>query len=113
MALSIEEFKQFGADALTAASAPTEAGVDVGVISDKLSKMADAYVAAMAENAQLVTVNTDLTAKNESLRQTNMGLFLQVGSLDTGRKMGDDGVEKPRAETITVADLFNDKGELI
>ena len=104
MAMTIDEFKNIGGTILSEASKPTEAGVDVGVISDNLSKLADAYLALAGENTQYKAVNEDLVKKNESLRETNMGLFLQIG--DT-RPMKEDGTQKSSAETITFDDILS------
>jgi len=56
-----------------------------------------------------------LTQDNESLRATNMKLFLQVGSVPKGEpeKATDNEGNADEDKPLPFTDLFNEKGELI
>lgn len=62
------------------------------------------------ERDQLQATNETLTKDMESLRQTNMQLFLQIGQTKADDKSDKGGSNEP--EKLTYENLFNEKGEL-
>lgn len=81
---------------------------DDGKIADLLSELSDGYGELAANFDDITLKNEKLSHDNESLRDTNMRLFLRVGQVNSG---GDSDVEE-RTEKRKFEDLFNEKGEL-
>lgn len=83
---------------------------DDGKITELLTNLSDAYGEIIAENSDYQLKNEKLKNDNEKLRDTNMRLFLKVGSPkdDTTEEKTD---EKPE-EKLTFENLFDEKGEL-
>lgn len=77
-----------------------------------LTQLSDEVVKDYDTLTQLTETNKDLTAKNETLRDANMQLFLRVGG--TKENDDDDEIEdqnKRKKDTkLKFEDLFNEKG---
>lgn len=82
---------------------------DDGKIADLLSELSDGYGELSASFDDITLKNQKLTHDNESLRDTNMRLFLRVGQENSG---GDDDVTEGTEKKLKFEDLFNEKGEL-
>ena len=74
-----------------------------------LAKLQDEMSPNFDKMTELEENNEKLNKDNESLRSTNMQLFLRVGDHDEKQK--DKGLEK-EPEKRDFKNLFNDKGEI-
>lgn len=86
---------------------------DEGERRTLLDSLRDEINGVYDENENLTNQNNDLVQANESLRSTNMDMFLQLGEQKSKKDIiknetGSDSEPEPRK----FEDLFNDKGEL-
>lgn len=82
---------------------------DDGKIADLLAELSDGYGELKATYDDISLKNEKLTHDNESLRDTNMRLFLRVGQSSPG---GELDVSEEKTSKLKFEDLFNEKGEL-
>lgn len=82
--------------------------------SELLTNLSDDYEQTLTVSETATLRVTELEGNNESLRKTNMQLFLRVGETEkqvTHNEEHDTG--EPEAKPLPFTDLFNEKGELI
>ena len=77
--------------------------------SELLTTLSEDYEETLTTSETSATRVSELTAKNEKLRQVNTELFLKVG---TPQKQKEDVKEESNIPDITFDSLFNEKGEL-
>lgn len=82
---------------------------DDGKITELLTNLSDAYGEIIAENSDYQLKNEKLKNDNEKLRDTNMRLFLKVGS---PKEESEEKPEEKEEEKLTFENLFDEKGEL-
>jgi hypothetical protein len=84
------------------------AGADLSVVTEALTTLSDDYGTVVAELDTTKTNVSQMTKDLESLRETNMRLFLKVGSPtpDIDKKAD------PEDTRLKFEDLFNEKGGL-
>lgn len=80
-----------------------------GSITGILAELSDDYGAILTDVANTNLQNEKLTKDNESLRDTNMRLFLRVG--DENKPQADAKSEEQKQE-LKYENLFDEKGEL-
>lgn len=79
-----------------------------GKITELLTNLSDDYGKILAENSDYQLKNEKLKNDNEKLRDTNMRLFLKVGS----PKESEEKSEEKEEEKLTFENLFDEKGDL-
>ena len=72
MKMTTEEFENLVTETL-------ENVADVGTVSKNLNAMRSAFGTITADLTKVKAENEDLTAKNASLKENNLALFLKVG----------------------------------
>lgn len=82
---------------------------DDGKITELLTNLSDDYGKILAENSDFQLKNEKLKNDNEKLRDTNMRLFLKVGS---PKEESEEKPEEKEEEKLTFENLFDEKGEL-
>lgn len=84
--------------------------------SDLLSNLSDDYDRTLTDYETATANVTSLTSDNESLRKTNMRLFLRVGETEKETHKQDkhnpSHDEQEENKPLPFTDLFNEKGEL-
>jgi hypothetical protein len=80
---------------------------DEGKISTLLMQLSEDYTATKATEKATTETITKLEEDKESLRQSNMELFLRVGT-----PVKDQPQQPPQTEKKSFDTLFNDKGGL-
>lgn len=98
--MTMEEFQTMTTEILANMS-------DTGAVSERLDKLRTAFNEEVTAKETANNQVTELTAKNESLQQANMALYLKTGVQTENTE--DDETDEPE---ITFDDLFDDKGEL-
>ena len=82
---------------------------DDGKITELLTNLSDDYGKILAENSDYKLKNEKLTNDNDKLRDTNMRLFLKVGTTEKE----EEEPEEKEEEKLTFENLFDEKGDLI
>ena len=87
---------------------------DRGERSTALDEIRGAFFDEVEKRENAETVAEELRAKNEGLMKANMDLFLKVGKEATGKEEPkvEEEPEKLPEETITLDELFDERGEL-
>ena len=80
---------------------------DEGKVTELLTQLSDDYGSITADLESTKKTTEELKAQAESLRETNMKLFLKVGNPITPEKPTD-----PNEGRLKYEDLFNEKGGL-
>lgn len=80
---------------------------DDGKITELLTNLSDDYGKILAENSDYKLKNEKLTNDNDKLRDTNMRLFLKVGTTEKEEEEPEEKEEK-----LTFENLFDEKGDL-
>ena len=76
-----------------------------------LTQLSDEVVKDYDTLTQLTETNKDLTAKNETLRDANMQLFLRVGgSKDNDDEEHEEPDRRKKETRLKFEDLFDEKG---
>lgn len=103
MDFSIEDWNEATRNIIANAS-------DQGQLTSLLTQASDKVTQLFASYKDTDDKNKQLQDENEKLKAYNMELFMQI-SAQNREKVGGNEVEanKSKAETITVADLFNKK----
>lgn len=81
---------------------------DDGKITELLTNLSDDYGKILAENSDYKLKNEKLTNDNDKLRDTNMRLFLKVGTTEKE----EEEPEEKEEEKLTFENLFDEKGDL-
>lgn len=82
---------------------------DEGKVAEMLSDLSDAFNAEVSVKETIINENENLKAANESLRESNMKLFLKVG-VQTDSET--ESIRKEEPKKLEFKDLFNEKGEI-
>lgn len=111
--MTVDEYNTKSGEVLAALTAET---VDSGKISTLLNDLREGFTeeASKRENAEKSV--TDLTAKNQSLQESNMNLFLQIGKQNENKpeKAGENSGGKSENYANDFSEIFDEKtGELI
>lgn len=99
-----EEFETLVAETL-------ENVADVGTVSKNLDAMRSAFGTVTADLTKVKAENEDLTAKNASLKENNLALFLKVGEKPKEEKQEEEKEEEEKE--IEIDELFDKNGGLI
>lgn len=83
---------------------------DLAELRADLAELSGQLAAVFDENENLTQQNQSYAADNETLRNANMRLFLQVGEQ---RKPDDPTPEPPKPQRMSFDALFDDKGNII
>lgn len=96
------------------ASAILENLEDRGAVSTALDELRTAFYEEVEKRETSEATTEELKTKNDGLLKANMDLFLKVGKTSTGDEepVVEDEPEKTPEETITIDDLFDERGEL-
>jgi hypothetical protein len=90
---------------------------DQGKVTELLTKLSDDYTSTNAKLSEYDTKVPQLESDMESLRKSNMALFVKVGAeiKDPPPTPTDPPTDPPKDDTETdpYKELFNEKGELI
>lgn len=88
---------------------------EIADISSKVSDVYDSIADLNGNNAKLTEQHEQDLATMESLRQANMKLFTQIGTVQTPQKQTEEqtGLKQEPVTRRKFEDLFNDKGEFI
>lgn len=98
-----EEFENLVAETL-------ENVADVGTVSKNLDAMRSAFGTVTADLTKVKAENEDLTAKNASLKENNLALFLKVGEKPKEEKQEEEKEEEEKE--IEIDELFDENGGL-
>lgn len=85
---------------------------DVGVVSTLLDKIREGFATNFKHLEEEQTNVINLKEEINSLRESNMNLFLKLGDEVTGNKPNPDPDPDPDPDPPKFDDLFNEKGEL-
>lgn len=94
----------------TLVTATLENVADVGTVSKNLDTMRSAFGAVTADLTKVKAENEDLTAKNASLKENNLALFLKVGEKPKEEKQEEEKEEEEKE--IEIEELFDENGGL-
>lgn len=83
---------------------------DVGKVSKNLDIMRSAFGTVTADLIKVKAENEDLTAKNASLKENNLSLFLKVGEKPKEEKQEEEKEEEEKE--IEIDELFDENGGL-
>ena len=83
---------------------------DVGTVSKNLDAMRSAFGTVTADLTKTKAENEDLTAKNASLKENNLALFLKVGEKPKEEKQEEEKEEEEKE--IEIDELFDENGGL-
>ena len=109
--MELEEFNNITKSILEGCN---KESIDVGAISESLSKLNSAYEELTTNSKDIFDKNTELSKTNESLRSVNMKLFTQIGIVNNEDKESQENEEKEEQEIHTdVNDLFDEHGNFI
>ena len=103
--MTIEEFNGVLTEIMTNIS-------DVGIVSTLLEKIREAFANNFKHLEEEQTNVINLKEEIDSLRESNMNLFLKLGNEVTGNNTNPDPDPDPDPEPPSFDDLFNEKGEL-
>lgn len=103
--MTIEEFNSVLTEIMTNIS-------DVGIVSTLLEKIREAFATNFKYLEEEQTNVINLKEEIDSLRESNMNLFLKLGNEVTGNNTNPDPDPDPDPEPPSFDDLFNEKGEL-
>lgn len=103
MPMDINEYKKLTGEIL-------KSGGDQGKVSELLTKLVDDYTQTTAEYHSLEQEREDLKRDNQSLRDSNVRLFLKVGG-GSDDKQDQQQQQQDDEPKITIADLFDENGD--
>jgi hypothetical protein len=84
-----------------------ESATDEGKLSTLLTQLSDDYNSTLGTVKETTDKNTELTQANESLRESNMKLFLKIG-----QEVKPEENKTPEDTKKSFEKLFDEKGEL-
>lgn len=111
--MTVDEYNTKSGEVLAALTAES---VDAGKISTLLNELREGFTEESSKRENAEKSVTDLTAKNQSLQESNMNLFLQIGKQNENKPENNtgNGGENSGKYANDFSEIFDEKtGELI
>lgn len=100
--LALEEWNKIFEDLLKSTD-------DQAALISGLTRARDEYGSGYAELEEMKNSKEKLESENNSLRKTNMELFLRIGRQAEADQTTEDKKDDDRSETITISELLKEE----